>query len=115
MNKQEAFNKIYLGLKSQGFQKSFNETIYRCQYRGPNGLKCAVGYLIPDEKYHESLEKLNPYDLIKVSIIDFPMLDSDFLVELQSIHDTSVCPEKLEAELKELATEENLTIPEEAQ
>jgi hypothetical protein len=115
MNKQEAFNKIYLGLKSQGFEKSFNETIYRCQYRGPNGLKCAVGHLIPDDKYHESLEKLNPYDLIKVSIIDFPMLDSDFLVELQSIHDISKSPEKLELELRQVAVEFDLTIPENIQ
>jgi len=27
-----------------------------CQYRGPYGLKCSVGHMIPDEKYHNDLE-----------------------------------------------------------
>jgi hypothetical protein len=27
-----------------------------CRYRGPNGLKCFVGHMIPDEEYHSGLE-----------------------------------------------------------
>ena len=37
-------------------KKSFGEKEEKCLYRGPNGLKCALGVLIPDDKYHVSME-----------------------------------------------------------
>lgn len=30
--------------------------LVRCLYRGPNGNKCAVGHLIPDDKYVPEME-----------------------------------------------------------
>ena len=31
-----------------------------CKYRGPNGNKCALGHLIPDEDYHPDMESYSP-------------------------------------------------------
>ena len=54
MNRQEVFDKIYLHLIEQG-RKSVNSD-GRCQYRYPDGDKCAIGCLIPDELYTPELE-----------------------------------------------------------
>lgn len=50
---QELFNIVSLHLLNQG-QKSAHETL--CMYRGPNGMKCAAGVLIPDNEYNPSME-----------------------------------------------------------
>ncbi len=42
-------------LYHQRFQ-SIDHNNDACKYRGPNGLKCAVGYWIPDEIYEKSFE-----------------------------------------------------------
>lgn len=47
MTRQEIFDKVYLGLKSQGFRQSINN--YQCVYRGPYGRRCAIGHLMPAE------------------------------------------------------------------
>ena len=53
-DKQEAFNAAWLGLKSQGFERSADGGL--CMYRGPNGLKCALGWCIPDYMYAPEME-----------------------------------------------------------
>ncbi len=66
-----------------------------CAYRGDNGTKCAVGFLIPDEKYHLNMEgdinalvtKYDPGPLLA----DAVDTDIDFLEALQAIHDSGVC------------------------
>ena len=58
--KQAVFNRAYLGLKSQGFERSLayleNEAEDGCAYRSGDGKACAIGYCIPDEKYSLALE-----------------------------------------------------------
>lgn len=54
MNNQEAFDKAVSGVLKQA-SKSFDFD-HGCRYRGPNGLKCAVGHLIPDEIYKPEME-----------------------------------------------------------
>lgn len=87
----EAFDKVSKHLLSQK-EKSIQETIvgFRCAYRGDNGLKCAIGCLIPDELYHEDMESITVIDLVK----GFPEIgelfrgvDINLLFELQSTHD----------------------------
>ena len=58
---QEAFNKAYLGVMQQG-RASVNISGRSCLYRGPDGAKCAVGFLIADEHYDRDLEGC-PVDL----------------------------------------------------
>jgi hypothetical protein len=53
MTLQETFDKVCVHLLTQ-LQKSVfldSNGSMACAYRGPNGLKCAVGCLIPDELY----------------------------------------------------------------
>lgn len=56
MTQQEIFDTVLFNLREQG-RASMNGT--DCMYRGGNGAKCAVGWLIPDEHYSEELEDIN--------------------------------------------------------
>lgn len=61
-----------------------------CMYRTPEGHRCGIGALIPDADYAPFMEKRDPDELIDLlwpDTID-PNL-SDFLNEVQSIHDTA--------------------------
>jgi hypothetical protein len=53
-NDQQVFDYVVEKLREQGCQ-SISEG-GNCLYRGPNGLKCAAGHLIPDDKYDERME-----------------------------------------------------------
>ena len=121
MDKQEIFNKAYLGLKSQGFAKSFDGKV--CLYRDTEGRKCAVGYLIPDELYSVDMEGW----VVSILVERFPEIakilgvqDSDgpipvsflsFLDELQMCHDFGHTPEKMEKNLQDFAHDCSLTVP----
>ena len=61
MNEQETFDNVALHLLKQGKKavgsydgSSYSETV--CKYRSKDGLKCAVGCLIPDEMYDPLME-----------------------------------------------------------
>jgi len=62
-----------------------------CRYRTETGAKCAVGCLIPDEKYESSLEKSNIINLHNnkhSTVLDmFNVLDLGFLSDCQNWHD----------------------------
>lgn len=55
---QQIFDTVLTRLREQGQPSiKINGTdIPSCLYRGPNGLKCAVGWLIPDNAYHSKFE-----------------------------------------------------------
>ena len=112
---QELFNKIYLGLKSQNFEQSavYENGNLRCLYPGPNGLKCAVGFLIPDEKYNESIEHMSPWNLVVEGIVELSDIHIIFLREMQSIHDNACDPEDMRLELESYAKDLGLVIPKE--
>lgn len=55
-----------------------------CLYRGPDGTKCAVGVLIPDEEYSVYFENKIPVHLDCPSLRD---IDLAVLNKLQAIHD----------------------------
>ena len=46
---QEVFDIVSKHLLKQNERSGFSDD--SCSYRGPNGLKCAAGILIPDEEY----------------------------------------------------------------
>lgn len=58
-------------------------------YRGPNGVKCAVGHLIPDEHYSPKLEGVKvthlPSELLR-SV--FAGVNPDLLEAMQFVHDS---------------------------
>lgn len=55
MDAQQIFDTAVKGVLDQG-RAAFNEQ-EACVLRGENDTKCAVGYLIPDEAYEESMEE----------------------------------------------------------
>ena len=117
MNKQEIFDKVAIHLLTQN-KRSRNNLSLACRYRGPNGLKCAIGVLILDDIYHPEVEGGNvlsasTIDYLRRSGISIP-LDEDarsevlcFLLKLQRIHDLAKV-ELWEEKLRLLAKEYNL-------
>ena len=90
--RQEIFNKVFLHLKNQG-ARSVDPACTRiyfpqCLYRNPNGLKCAIGVLIPDDKYEDRFEygyyADNPIILQAAGLSGE---DAEFAVDLQGAHD----------------------------
>lgn len=65
-----------------------------CKYRGDNGTKCAVGFLIPDDIYTPRLEGYtNAKDLIaELCRSELKDIIYDLLDELQTLHDTAIKP-----------------------
>lgn len=101
MTKQETFDIIVNHLRKQS-KKSEHWNDYHefteCLYRGPDGLKCAVGCLIPDENYSEDMEGTGiqtELNLIKYNMapskVDRILMnlghDIDLCSDLQAVHD----------------------------
>ena len=88
-----------------------------CLYRGPRGLKCAIGHLIPDESYDISLENKCPVvKSVQKAVQTRPMSSTraKLLEKLQECHDDCECTtpggefrvtflQNIEASLPELA------------
>ena len=110
MTNQEVFDKVATHLLTQN-RKSINEeeTGNACKYRGPNGLKCAAGILIPDDVYDSCMENV----VIDTILREIPELAhllpfSSLLFDLQQIHDWKDVP-NWKAELQELAVSYKLS------
>jgi len=66
-----------------------------CAYRGDNGLKCAIGALIPDELYYPEMEGMGGLAVLSsIRLLDFNKHDrewvaarADLLIALQRAHD----------------------------
>lgn len=112
MTDWEAFWIISQHLLSQGEQASVGS---KCKYRTvvetsgepPKVLRCAIGVLIPDDKYKQMFDDaiLDPADLQRMGVID-PELDGEMLEELRNVHDWKPnweSEERLLEELNEIA------------
>lgn len=125
MNIQEIFNKIVTHLREQNC-KSYDPNRASCMYRGPNGTKCAVGCLIPDEIYSREMEGRNFQFLVLATDLfdsipwlkDAKKTNSIEEVEdylrliqiLQRVHD-NIPVEKWETQFMLLAQRFNLALP----
>ena len=68
MNRQEFFNEAYLGLINQMKQSRHEDNDKICLYRGPNGLKCAIGHALPDSDLFNTIAcNMNSYNYADVS------------------------------------------------
>ncbi len=85
--KQETFNIVATHLLTQGEKSqeiSIDEDGFEnpsCKYRGPDGLMCAAGVLIPDDQYTPDMEGLS------CSAEDKPI----YHVLVQAGHDPNLC------------------------
>ena len=113
LTKQEIFNKAYEGLRSQHFHKSEGAVDTFCMYRGPDGMKCAIGHLISDENYSVDLENKRVRNKMVRKAAEIPdHIDERFLQELQDCHDCSWDSLTMEGNLIRFAMRYNLRIPE---
>ncbi len=77
-------------------QETRSENAHECLYRGPNGMKCAVGCLIDDEHYTADLEGLSVVRADKVTYAiaqsigrSLTIEDVTLLNSLQRFHDNA--------------------------
>lgn len=113
LTRQEMFDISYRGLASQGWENSINSS-GSCSYRGINGLKCAIGWLIPDDKYKSHMDRGKTSIGRKPSVMKAARISKDdlyFATQLQMIHD-GYGGIKLKKSMDEFAEVHNLTIPE---
>jgi len=78
MTAQEVFDIAVGGVLKQG---ALSAESGRCFYRGPNGLKCAVGQLLKDDEVNDELAL---YDMVLPDRLE---PHRKLLEELQSAHD----------------------------
>ena len=93
---QKAFDRICKHLRVQGRPSpSSYEPGTVGALRGPDGLKDAVGCLIPDEEYREDLEMGEAHSWVTIgNRFEVPSLrkySAEFLDRLVTIHDDSLC------------------------
>jgi len=115
---KEYFNLLIETSESGGFPAITKGN--KCAYRGEGGRRCAVGIIMPDHVYKESMEGAPASNMFEKGIVDWswlPMkngvtiLASD-LNSIQEVHDMQVKntwsrigvwdPDKFEAALREL-------------
>lgn len=102
MTLQEIYTKVRNHLLKQGERAQDNSIDGNpCVYLSPTGLKCAVGCLIPTEKYHPDLEMklVTTPAVAKAAGLEFELMSDglngeyatgpqiSLCVALQSIHD----------------------------
>ena len=124
MTPQEIFNTVINHFYTQR-KKSYSFDNNVCLYHGPNGLKCAIGCLIPDEIYIKEMDE-DSWIIQKFSH-RFKILsyftegnNTDLLDKLQNIHDEASTSDDrvtfllkdLSKELNKVAKEFNLVLPE---
>lgn len=111
---QEIFDKVVNHLRKQN-AKSVDPVTNTCLYRGPNGMKCAVGCIIPDKDYLPEMEgktcKYSDIHSEKDGIVGRYLyknnLPFNLLYELQLIHDEADV-KYWEEEFRVLALEKGL-------
>lgn len=86
MDDKEAFQiaKKHLLCQMKKSEAVVDQT-FKCLYRGPNGLKCAVGALIPDDEYKAWHDNASLSDVARETSLS--LLSLHMLRDLQALHD----------------------------
>ena len=105
LSRQEIFDKVASHLLTQGKQST--DLDGNCLYRRADGLKCAIGCLIPDELYDVEMEGADIAMLAEripgtLKAIGLSPVDFNYAGSLQLIHD-SYSPEHWVAQLYRMA------------
>ena len=78
----------------------------KCLYRGPNGLRCAIGHCMTDDEYRASWDRRGTSSsMVKEHVSLLRDMDPIFLSGLQFAHDASDTSERLRKELTAIAGE----------
>lgn len=116
MTQQEIFNTVVEHLLTQNVRSLDGEI---CMYRSKEGLKCAIGCLIPDDEYSVELEGYQVSviqsglykSLLSKKTLDMFQNNLTLLKHLQDIHDI-IDPKCWDTRLKATALKFNLNCPE---
>lgn len=105
MTTQEIFDTVARHLLTQNVKSTGGQG--GCKYLGDDGLKCAVGCLIPDEKYDPKIEGRGVDEV--TSFLPFHVTGKrlDLLCTLQELHDGKY-PRDWRVGLHRIATEYKL-------
>lgn len=105
MNAQEIFDKVVSHLREQGGPAKDEDG--KCWFRTPNGKKCAVGCLIPDEAYKTIMEA---YGSARSLLLYYDewwtegwKQNLDLLSNLQGVHDNPLTANNWESEFQRVA------------
>lgn len=109
MNNQEAFDIMVKHLRKQGRRCMADK---KCLYRGPDGMKCAVGALIPDSHYDPEMESGGAAEDIagNYRIPEWDGIETALLSNMQDVHD-SFDPSDWERKFAAVAADFGLTVP----
>ncbi len=119
MNKQEIFDKAYVGIMTQG-RRAFDVAEGKCQYKDESGHKCAIGHCLPDG--HEAFGStagiwhlLEQYPDLNAHLGIKGHEDKMFLSNLQSAHDNAIVDDRFTgdyaASMRNIANRHGLTVP----
>lgn len=112
MTNQTMFNRVTKHLLRQG-RRSIGVGA-QCLYRGPGGLMCGIGLLIPDAKYRPEFEGSDPeageFCLEICDAAGIRQNQVEFAIALQSVHDQCE-PTTWMKDLKSIAKQYRLTFP----
>lgn len=105
---QSVFDYAVAHMAAQGRRSTNGDS--RCLYRGPDGLMCAVGCLIPDEEYSPSLEDMVVMNITPKQLPQalLPYGDNTLLHQLQRCHDQALSPSRLREMLTMVAEDFSL-------
>jgi hypothetical protein len=111
---QDAYDKVLKAIRKQKYIQS-NDSKGVCAYRGPDGLRCAAGHLIPNSLYRKEIEGKNIGSLkgIYTKIAKyFENVEGYLLTDLQMAHDFRLSSEGnslgWETKMKQIAKDYNL-------
>ena len=85
---QETFDLVLNAIRQQG-QPSIDPEDEGCLYRGPNGLKCPVGHLIPDNLYDSRMEGGSANSDAVAEVLENLGYNVEFCNKLQEAHDNA--------------------------
>jgi hypothetical protein len=112
---QDVFDEVLKAIRKQKYIQSNDDSKGVCLYRGPNGLRCAAGHMIPNSLYKVQMEgkSVGRLKVIYPEIAKyFENVGGDLLVDLQMAHDIRLSSEGnslgWETEMKQIAKDYNL-------
>jgi hypothetical protein len=96
---QEIFDRVCAHLARQG-ERAIEAG--RCKYRTPDGLRCAIGGLLPEDADYGPLEGLSIEGLINNGLVSVDV-NRELLEQLQQAHDGMYSAAELREELRKIA------------
>lgn len=90
MTDQELFDKVVLGVAAQG-RKSHRggQCKFRSTDEGGRVLKCAAGFLIPDEVYTPEMERTGLIKIASTGGVEFLPNQAQLVSDLMEAHDSA--------------------------